>query len=284
MAEALTLIGAMYRHEKQIRDDTLTGAAKREYRTVHIRPVVEAFWKWCRTSCERTDLLPKNPLAKALNYALQRRLGWRSSSTTPRWLSPPIIWNERYVRFPWANETGCSPPPRSAPDGWAPSPHLRHTPCRRGRRLPRRLARRSAQRIYARAARRRRLRLWPPEQPRGAAPPLRPRANGPTQVPDDGHPTRFQAHEQRHHRRADPRSQGRAPPGRRVATALTPSPGNPGEAREGNAGTDMVDHGPARPGHRPTNPSRSHAPPARLEFAPTRETRMPIIVGIIVIS
>ena len=61
VAEALTLIGAMYRHEKQIRDDTLTGAAKREYRTVHIRPVVEAFWKWCRTSCERTDLLPKNP-------------------------------------------------------------------------------------------------------------------------------------------------------------------------------------------------------------------------------
>ena len=75
VAEALALIGAMYRHEKQIRDDTLTGAAKREYRTVHIRPVVEAFWKWCRTSCERTDLLPKNPLAKALNYALQRRLG-----------------------------------------------------------------------------------------------------------------------------------------------------------------------------------------------------------------
>ena len=37
--------------------------------------MVEAFWKWCRTSCERTDLLPKNPLAKALNYALQRRLG-----------------------------------------------------------------------------------------------------------------------------------------------------------------------------------------------------------------
>ena len=62
VAEALALIGAMYRHEKQIRDDTLTGAAKHEYRTVHIRPVVEAFWKWCRTSCERTDLLPKNPL------------------------------------------------------------------------------------------------------------------------------------------------------------------------------------------------------------------------------
>ena len=75
VAEALALIGAMYRHEKQIRDDTVTGAAKHEYRTVHIRPVVEAFWKWCRTSCERTDLLPKNPLAKALNYALQRRLG-----------------------------------------------------------------------------------------------------------------------------------------------------------------------------------------------------------------
>ena len=75
VAEALALIGAMYRHEQQIRDDTLIGAAKREYRTAHIRPVVEAFWKWCRTSCERTDLLPKSPLAKALHYALERRLG-----------------------------------------------------------------------------------------------------------------------------------------------------------------------------------------------------------------
>ena len=75
VAEALALIGAMYRHEKQIRDDTLTGIAKREYRTVHIRPIVEAFWKWCRASCERTDLLPKSPLAKALHYAVQRRHG-----------------------------------------------------------------------------------------------------------------------------------------------------------------------------------------------------------------
>ena len=32
-----------------------------------------------------------------------------------------VIWNERYVPFPWANETGCSPPPRSAPDGWVSS-------------------------------------------------------------------------------------------------------------------------------------------------------------------
>ena len=45
VAEALALIGAIYRHEKQIRDDTLTGAAKREYRTVHIRPVVGKRWR-----------------------------------------------------------------------------------------------------------------------------------------------------------------------------------------------------------------------------------------------
>ena len=25
------------------------------------------------------------------------------------------------MRFPWENETGCSPPPRSAPDGWVSS-------------------------------------------------------------------------------------------------------------------------------------------------------------------
>ena len=75
VAEALTLIGTMYRHEKQIRDDALTGSAKHRYRNTHIRPVVDAFWKWCRESCERPELLPKSPLAKALRYARERRDG-----------------------------------------------------------------------------------------------------------------------------------------------------------------------------------------------------------------
>ena len=75
VAEALALIGAMYGHEKQIRADGLTGEDKRAYRQTHTRAVVETFWRWCREQCHRPELLPKSPLAKALNYAQERRSG-----------------------------------------------------------------------------------------------------------------------------------------------------------------------------------------------------------------
>ena len=75
VAEALAMIGAMYGHEKQIRADGLADDDKRAYRHTHTRPVVETFWRWCRAQCHRTELLPKSPLAKALNYALERRSG-----------------------------------------------------------------------------------------------------------------------------------------------------------------------------------------------------------------
>ena len=75
VAEALALIGAMYAHEEQIRADALTGEDKRAYRQTHTRPVVETFWRWCREQCHRPELLPKSPLAKALNYAQERRSG-----------------------------------------------------------------------------------------------------------------------------------------------------------------------------------------------------------------
>ena len=75
VAEALALIGAMYAHEKQIRADGITGEDKRAYRQTHTRPVVGTFWRWCREQCHRPELLPKSPLAKALNYAQERRTG-----------------------------------------------------------------------------------------------------------------------------------------------------------------------------------------------------------------
>jgi transposase len=34
---------------------------------------VRAFWGWCDAQCHRTDLVPSNPLAKALAYARERR-------------------------------------------------------------------------------------------------------------------------------------------------------------------------------------------------------------------
>ena len=75
VAEALAMMGAMYAHEKQIRADGLLGEDKRAYRQAHTRAVVETFWRWCRRQCHRPELLPKNPLAKALSYAQARRTG-----------------------------------------------------------------------------------------------------------------------------------------------------------------------------------------------------------------
>ena len=72
---ALALIGALYGHEKTMRTRKLEGAAKLAYRREHGAPVAERFFAWCREQCERADLLPKSPLAKALKYALDREAG-----------------------------------------------------------------------------------------------------------------------------------------------------------------------------------------------------------------
>lgn len=70
--EALQIIGALYQIEEQIRDKALTGEAKLVYRQKHSEPVVKTFWLWCEQQCQRHDLSPSNPLAKALNYARSR--------------------------------------------------------------------------------------------------------------------------------------------------------------------------------------------------------------------
>ncbi|MDZ7768164.1 MAG: transposase [Woeseiaceae bacterium] len=47
-------------------------ADKLRYRTKHSEPVVAAFRAWCEAQCRRHDLLPSNPLSKALKYAMAR--------------------------------------------------------------------------------------------------------------------------------------------------------------------------------------------------------------------
>jgi transposase len=71
-AEALALIGTLYRHEEAIRDKGLVAADKFRYRTKYSEPVVTAFRTWCEEQCRRHDLLPSNPLTKALKYAMAR--------------------------------------------------------------------------------------------------------------------------------------------------------------------------------------------------------------------
>ena len=72
-SEALALIGRLYQHEQEIRDRQLLGEQKLAYRTQYSEPVVRAFWCWCEAQCSRGDLLPSNPLSKALTYARARR-------------------------------------------------------------------------------------------------------------------------------------------------------------------------------------------------------------------
>jgi transposase len=71
-AEALALIGALYRHEQIIREQSLEGERKLAYRTQHSEPIVDRIWHWCDDQCHRPDLLPSNPLAKAIQYAKAR--------------------------------------------------------------------------------------------------------------------------------------------------------------------------------------------------------------------
>jgi len=71
-AQALELIGELYRFEAHIRDKQLTDATKLKYRAEHSEPAVRAFWQWCDEQCQRQDLLPSHPLTKAVKYATAR--------------------------------------------------------------------------------------------------------------------------------------------------------------------------------------------------------------------
>ena len=77
VAEALRLIGVLYSQERAIRKKKLTGPAKLAHRREHSLPAVEAFFAWCNKQRQRPDLLPRNPLASALLYAVNREAGLR---------------------------------------------------------------------------------------------------------------------------------------------------------------------------------------------------------------
>jgi len=70
--EALAIIGELYRHEATIRDKALTGKDRLKHRTQYSEPIINTFWVWCDRQCQRHDLLPSNPLSKALKYAMAR--------------------------------------------------------------------------------------------------------------------------------------------------------------------------------------------------------------------
>lgn len=69
---ALAIIGQLYKNEAHIRKKEYSLEATLNYRTEHSLAVVKGFWQWCERQCLRNDLLPKDPLTKALKYAMAR--------------------------------------------------------------------------------------------------------------------------------------------------------------------------------------------------------------------
>jgi transposase len=82
-AQALDRIGALYSHEKSLRDEGLKGEDKRQYRLEHERPVVERFFEWVDTTLNDQGLLPSNPLTQALAYVRERQVGLEVFLTDP---------------------------------------------------------------------------------------------------------------------------------------------------------------------------------------------------------
>jgi transposase len=96
-AQALQLIGDLYRHERTIRDKKLAGEEKLKYRTQHSLPLVEQFFAWCDEQCQREDLLNSNPLSKALQYAREREVALKVFLNDPG-VQPDTNHLERVLR------------------------------------------------------------------------------------------------------------------------------------------------------------------------------------------
>jgi hypothetical protein len=73
VAVALAYIGRLYEHEAYLRDKSISGQEKLDYRTKNSLPVVDAFFSWCYEQRQRIDLVKSNPLSKALTYAMNRQ-------------------------------------------------------------------------------------------------------------------------------------------------------------------------------------------------------------------
>lgn len=82
-SEGLEIIRRLYDIEKQIKEQLLDGDEKRNYRQTHSLKIVDEFFDWCKTQCQREDLLPKEKMTQALNYMLNRQASLRVFLTNP---------------------------------------------------------------------------------------------------------------------------------------------------------------------------------------------------------
>jgi transposase len=70
---AIEKIAELYKNEKHIKEHLTEPTEALTYRQKHSEPLVSDFFNWIYEQRQRTDLTPKNPLSKALNYVSERQ-------------------------------------------------------------------------------------------------------------------------------------------------------------------------------------------------------------------
>jgi len=73
--EALHAIAALYKVEKEIRDDGLTGQTKLSRGQEESQPVLGRFFVWIDEQFDKQRFLPSSPFLGALAYIRERRVG-----------------------------------------------------------------------------------------------------------------------------------------------------------------------------------------------------------------
>ena len=81
--QALDMIGELYVIEAQLREQALTGDAKKVIRQREAKPLVNKFFTWVQKQFDSQGLLPSSPLTKALAYAHERREGLEAYLNDP---------------------------------------------------------------------------------------------------------------------------------------------------------------------------------------------------------
>ena len=74
---ALDYIGRLYQAEEELGRKLFDEAKHIERRARSCKPVVDAFFKWLKTTVEERLLLPRNPFSEAAAYALEREASLR---------------------------------------------------------------------------------------------------------------------------------------------------------------------------------------------------------------
>jgi transposase len=68
-------IAARYKVEQQIRNDDLTGQAKRTRHQERAKPILDGFFAWIDEQFDKQDFLPSRPVLGALAYIRERWVG-----------------------------------------------------------------------------------------------------------------------------------------------------------------------------------------------------------------